>query len=568
MLRQYLDLLKRHRWLILQAVVVTAVVAGLVAASRPNVYEATARVLLRPNDPNEQLSNKPVAADNLPDRYVSAQTDIVRSMNVATAAAVLLKAPQADTRALLGKIAARQITGTNIVRISAQDATPARAQAIANAFTTAYIENRRQFAISGIDTAVTEIEGKLTDLQTRISALDAAIGGGTASPGIPATAEARKAARDGASVQYESLYSTQQNLVVERTLKRGQAELIAEATLPGAPVSPKPLRDGALGGVVGLLIGLGLGYAREQLGDKPQSRDDVEQLTNSRVIAELPLEPEASEHPESLSMISRPRGLLAEAVRSLRSSIDFLETDAPARTIVVTSAVPGDGKSLVSANLAAAYALSGRRTVLVMADLRRPRLSSDLPPDERKGLSELVAGAPVELEEQLLRTAIPNLFLLPPGPLPPNPAELLASARAGEILQELADLVDVVIIDTPPLLAVTDGAVLANRADAVLLVAAVDSTTRLAMRRSYEVLASTGTKVLGIVLNKVEAKATQYYSYGYAEMPKKRRRTRALAPSAVDGGSADPGATNGAHGANGATPRHLPERVAMMPTAH
>ena len=342
--------------------------------------------------------------------------------------------------------------------------------------------------------------------------------------------EALKAARDAAAVQYESLYSRQQELLITTSLKRGEAELIAAAGVPGAPSSPKPQRDLALGTVVGMMLGLGFAFLREQLDDRLHSREDVEEASGLPVLAELPLDSEAARNPAQVSAHERPSGGLAESTRGLRTSLTFVGVDEPVRCLLVTSPGQGDGKSFVAANLAAAYAQAGFSTVLVSADLRRPRLESLFPGvAPGPGLSEVIAGltdAPstnghgeaaagdAALTQALRRTQVDGLRFLPAGKLPPNPAELLGSRRALSVLEALSRLADVVIIDSPPLLAVTDAAVLAPHVDGVVLVAAPGRTHRGALARTVGMLSGKGVRLLGVVLNQVEGKG-QPYSYSH-----------------------------------------------------
>jgi Mrp family chromosome partitioning ATPase len=285
---------------------------------------------------------------------------------------------------------------------------------------------------------------------------------------------------------------------------------------------------------VGLLLGLGIAFLREQLDDKIRNRTDVEELSKLPVIAELPLD--AVKNPTEVAAHERPLGVLAESVRSLRTSLTFLGVDGPLRRIVVTSSEPGDGKSYVAANLAAVYAQNGLRTVLVSADLRRPRLDTMFPTVVAgPGLAEVITsiGAPNPssngngwhpvvdgiadgiLAKALRPTHIDGLSLLPAGQLPPNPAEILGSDKAFQLLEALSGLADVVIIDTPPVLAVTDACVLAPNADGVILVTAADQTHRGALTRAVGTLGSAHARMLGIVLNKVENAAGGGYGGRY-----------------------------------------------------
>jgi Mrp family chromosome partitioning ATPase/capsular polysaccharide biosynthesis protein len=586
-LQHYLDIVKRQKWLIVEAVVIVAVVAGLLSSLKTPVYQTSARVLLRPNDPNEQLyPGYSVSLYSDPDRYVSAQLDIIQSEGVARDAAKALKST-GDPKALLGEMSASQSGTSDVINITGSSIDPARAKAVANAFANAYIENRRQFAVASLKRAYDDIDKRLQDLQAKIADYDRQIGDGGLQPGAtansvpsgapatgisnpnpapniqgptgtglndgaqPTTDNTLKAARYAAATQYQSLYYRQQELLVDMNLKRGEAELVSEADTPTVPVSPKPKRDAMLGGFLGLLLGLGVAFLREQIDDRIRTREELENEIGLPVLAELPQDALAANEPNRLAVLEQPLGGLAEATRSLRTSVNFLAIEQPLRRIVVTSPGPGDGKSLVAASLAVAYAQAGHSTVLVSADLRKPRLSAMFGGGHTsKGLTGVLADLaanplpkptsathtngngngngkkvaatdayePVIASEivqtALEATGVENLYLLTAGPTPPNSAELLGSSRMTEVLTELSRIADVVILDTPPLLAVTDAAVLATKVDGILLVAAMDETHRGALRRAKAALEGSPARLLGVVLNKVEGRHG-YYSYGY-----------------------------------------------------
>jgi polysaccharide biosynthesis transport protein len=570
-LRTYLEILRRRRLLIVAATLIVAVVAGMTSSLKTPMYVASARVLLRPGDPSEQISQTQDGRGSADaDRYLAAQLDVVESEAVASAVAQDVKGSSA--KELLGQVSASQSGATDIVSISATDPDPARAAKVANVFAAAYIESRRVTAVAGLQKASDEIGVKLTELEDRIAELGSKIDDDTSAqekanaksqakkPVAPTVAvtlpdgtvaqqpvtqppiednftpsqdEALSAARYAAAVQYQTLYSRQQELLVNKTLKKGEAELIAEAEVPTAPSSPQPKRDTVLGGIVGLLLGLGIAFVREQLDDRIHTREEAEHATNLTVLGELPADEEAARRPTEVAAHERPSGLLAEAARGLRTSLTFLGVDEPLRRIVVTSSGSGEGKSFVAANLAAVYAQAGMKTVLVSADLRKPRLDSLFPNiTPGPGLSEVIAGMTPQtpspngrdlagasaLAQALRPTHIDGLSILPAGTLPPNPAELLGSKRASELLEQLTGLADMVIVDTPPILAVTDATVLAANVDGVIIVAAAGETHRGALTRAATTLGATHARILGVILNKTDPNGgSSYYGNYYGK---------------------------------------------------
>lgn len=586
-LRQYLDILRRQKWLVIEAVVLVAVAAGVLSNLRTPVYESSARVLLRPNDPAEELYPGNSFIDFAdPDRYVAAQIDIIQSEGVAKEAAKGLKGYSADE--LLAEVRASQVGMSDMLDITGSSIDPEHARDVANAFARAYIENRRQYAVEGLERAADDIGQRLTALEQKIAEYDAKIGDGgldptespypeneVSGPGIggptppaiegptppmlddgalPTSDEALKAARYAAASQYQSLFFRQQELLVDINLKRGYAEMISTARVPTDPVSPKPVRDAMLGAFLGLLLGLGAAFVREQVDDRIRSREEVERATGLTVIADVPFDEATEKEPERLAVLGRPLGPLAESIRSLRTSLAFLGVEQPLHRIVVTSPGVADGKSVIAANLAAAYAQAGFRTVLVSSDLRRPRLDSVFSPAAERaagapaGLTGLItrlagsaaqraAGGPVaaaddtaaDVAAALVATGTPNLWFLPAGTRPPNPAELLASRHMTEVLEVLSAKADVVILDAPPLLAVTDAAVLAAKADGVVIVSALGETHRGALGRARASLGEGPARALGVVLNKVEGGRGYYgyadsYRYEQYYVPEQRKR--------------------------------------------
>jgi capsular exopolysaccharide synthesis family protein len=218
-----------------------------------------------------------------------------------------------------------------------------------------------------------------------------------------------------------------------------------------------------------------------------------------------------------------PASPVSEAYRTLRTNIRFASIDRPVRTLLVTSADPGAGKTTVAANLGIVCAQAGLHVVVIDADLRRPTLHRWFDLRNHNGLTDLLVKNTQSMEEALVDTEIDNLRLITSGPVPPNPSELLGSESMQVLLAEAEMCADLVIIDTPPVLAVTDAAVLASNADGVVLLVEARRTSHEAARRAWEALRHVGASVLGVVLTKSKLKRKGYYNY-YAEVARGRRR--------------------------------------------
>jgi capsular exopolysaccharide synthesis family protein len=287
--------------------------------------------------------------------------------------------------------------------------------------------------------------------------------------------------------------------------------LTKPATIPSAPVSPRKILNIGLGFVLGLLIGIGVAVLREVLDTTVKNGHDFEAL-GVPMLGNVPFDKRTSKTPVAF------RGDLhsarSEAYRQIRTNLQFVDVDNPPRIIAVTSAIPGEGKSTSAINLAAALAEAGARVCLIEADLRRPSIARVLGLVGDVGFTTVVIGkAPVET---VLQNAGRNLAVLTSGPIPPNPSELLLSRHAKQVILDIAAKVDFTIIDTPPLLPVTDGAEIATLADATILVHRAGKTTRDQVTRSVEALAKVGTKPVGVILNMITRSAGKYdYEYGY-----------------------------------------------------
>ncbi|MEW6230758.1 MAG: CpsD/CapB family tyrosine-protein kinase [Chloroflexota bacterium] len=215
----------------------------------------------------------------------------------------------------------------------------------------------------------------------------------------------------------------------------------------------------------------------------------------------------------NLVTVTNPRSPVSEAFRTLRTNIQFSSLDRPLKTILVTSTDPGEGKSTVLANLAVTMAQSGLRTVVADCDLRRPSQHQLFGLSNINGLTSMMVGNAPMQGASIQDTAVPNLRLLASGPLPPNPSELLGSRRMGEIIAFLKDQADLVLFDAPPIIAVTDAAVLASKVDGVLLVVNAGKTKRDLARRAKLLLDKVNANVLGVVLNNVKLEASLYRYY-------------------------------------------------------
>ncbi|QMW68242.1 polysaccharide biosynthesis tyrosine autokinase [Mumia sp. ZJ1417] len=307
---------------------------------------------------------------------------------------------------------------------------------------------------------------------------------------------------------------------LERAGRNGRAPITAtvvdEATLPETPSTPNIERTVGLALLLGLLVGVGAALLRENLDTSVRTSDDLGEVTDAPVLGSIPYDSAASKSPLVTQI-----GLLAprtEAFRVLRTNLQFVDVDASNKVIVVTSSIPDEGKSTTATNLALTLAIAQHRVVLVEGDLRRPRLTDYLGLRSSIGLTSVMIGRS-SLGDALQPTSNKFLDVLTSGPIPPNPAELLQSQAMAETLRTLRESYDVVLIDAPPLLPITDAALLASQADGAILVVRSKKTTRDQVRRAVDRLQGVGARLLGTVLTMTPVRSQEGswsgYGYGY-----------------------------------------------------
>jgi capsular exopolysaccharide synthesis family protein len=302
-----------------------------------------------------------------------------------------------------------------------------------------------------------------------------------------------------------------------------RVDVVAGPTLEETPVSPKPGRNLTVATLLGLLLGVGLAVLRDKLDSTVKSSDQLREVTDAPTLAVVPFDAAAAKAPLVTGAATCSRG---ESLRHLRTNLQFVDVDQPARTLVVTSAIPGEGKSTTAVNIAITFAEADQRVLLVDADLRRPKVAEYLDLEGAVGLSNVLAGQ-VEVADVVQRWGRHQLSVLASGSVPPNPSELLGSKAMAQLIAQQRELYDLVVFDTPPLVPVTDAAVLAAMTDGAVVVARSGKTPAAPIRTGLARLRSVDARVLGCVLNMQPTKADEgYYAYYGQQHDGKHRNKR------------------------------------------
>jgi capsular exopolysaccharide synthesis family protein len=488
--RTYLHILRQRKWWV-GGITVLGLAASLAfSLTAQKQYSATAQLLVQPSFAASGLSG--VQQQPVTQTDVQTELQLVTSAPVQQAVRNRLKSTPA--------VSASEVGQTNVMAITAISQTPSQASLIANLYATAFVQYQQNVATRSLATAEAQVRSQVSSIELQISSLR----GKTTSP-------AATALLNQEAVLKEQLAQMQ----VSGATDTGDVALVTPAQTPVSPSSPKPVQDALLGLAAGLALGLGVAFLRDSFDDTLTSKEATERAGAVPVLAMAPLVPSWRRENPLVITVAEPNSPAAESYRSLRTSLQFVRQEKQLCSLLLTSPGVSEGKTSTLANLGVVFAQAGERVLLVSCDLRRPRIGAFFGLDEQVGLSGVLLNQQTLEETVLPVPGFDGLSLLPAGPVPPNPAELLDSARARDIFTQLREQYDLVLIDSPPVLPVTDAAILARYADATLMLAAAGQTRRSDLHRAVEKLDQVGATILGTVLNKVTRQTGRYYGYGY-----------------------------------------------------
>ena len=524
-LRDYLHVVRRRKWIILQAVVLVPLAAVLFSLHQQKLYQAEAQVLLSSQNLAAQLTGTQSTGINLqPDRIAQTQADVARVPQIAQRVLKKVGGTGLTPASFLASSGVTTATNADVLTFEVTNHDPALAWQLVNAYALQYTIYRRQIDTAAIKSALANVQGRIKGL-----------------------------VRDGGrrSSLYASLVDREQTLATMEALQTSNATVVQRAS-GAVQVQPRPKRNGILGLALGIVLGLGLAFLWEALDTRVRTAEEIgEKLGGLALLARVPSPSKKVRTERRLVMLDEPTGTQAETFRMLRTNLDFVSLDRDARTIMVTSAVEEEGKSTTIANLAIAMARAGQRVALVDLDLRRPYLDKFFGV-QGPGITQVALGH-VPLEQALATVAIADpgsaetslsdttrsvrvkvsggngngngngaakvvkglLQILPSGPIPPDPGEFVNTQVLSEILAELRDRFDVVLIDAPPVLRVGDAMTLSTKVDGVVVVARMKVVRRQMLNELARQLHAMPTPVLGFVVTAAGEEQGYGYGYGY-----------------------------------------------------
>ena len=517
-LRGFVKAMRSRMWIVLLAGAVVGVTALLVSISMKPTYQGEATVLLTQQNAGTMLLGSPqqYLSDLALQREVQTQVNVMQSPALLRRVVADLKLDE-SADALKDRVNVRFDGQTDVVTIDVRSGDSSKAADIANAIAMTYVDWSLERQRSSIRAAADDVQKRLAEAQAKIVAAQAAISDGDGSG-------ARQVELKAANDLYGTLTEQLTQLQMNEQLATGSGSVLSSATPDPAPVSPKPVRNAALGVILGLILGLGIAVVVEALDNTIKTSEDAEELYGAPVLCRIPEERRSTKKDAPrLTLVENPGGPAAEAYRMLRNNLGFINFEHDIKTILVTSAMPNEGKSTVAANLAVVLARAGKRVVLLSCDFHQPGAASLFDVNQTIGLSDVLGGR-TEVKAVLEQPrGFENLWVIPTGAMPPNPSELLGSTTMERLVRNLRDESDWVILDSAPLLAVADAAAVARWIDGTLMVARAGTSTRETARRGREQLDQVGARVLGVALwGQVESTSRggyEGYVSGYGTPP-------------------------------------------------
>jgi capsular exopolysaccharide synthesis family protein len=468
--REIFRLLLRRKWILLACVTLIPLGVYLYSNSLDKTYEATA--VIQPQaiaDPASILQNTTSVGNS------AAIARLAETTGVADEVARMLKDAEGSDR---GSVQATFDEDTGFITITASASSAERAATIANATGRALDQTRERRGVARANRAIAGVQKDIAKLSNSPEGL----------------------------AEKSQLSEQLQRLRTLRAAQGSNAQVIEPARPPSSPVSPNPRRNAVLAFVLAALLAVGIVVLVDRMDRRLRDADGVERLMGVPLLAVLPRDAFPG---------GRPSKRHALAFQTLRDSLTYFNVDETLKTIAVTSALKGEGKTTVATNLAVSMARANKKVILLDADLRRPQIAARMGIDGTPGLSNVLLGASLEDVLQDVPPFGSWLRVLPAGPTPPNPSELLGSKRMAALLRELGSLADVVIIDTTPVLVVSDVFPLLDQVSGIVAIARLDSTPRDALERMADIINTAGGRVFGVAVTGAKGATLRGYDYGY-----------------------------------------------------
>jgi non-specific protein-tyrosine kinase len=521
---QYVQILWHWAWVLVLAAAIAGVIAYVLTNKQTRMYQATTMAMVNGASGS--------SIDTYSSLYIGQQLATTYASTMLAGPVMEAVSSRVGFPVSAGQFNIQTVSNTSLIRVTVTDSDPERAALLANTLISVFSEQvlvdqstRYAELKSSLEAEIANIDNQIIGAQEKLAVVEARL----AEKSTLYTGETTVDAADLlAKSQYQTTISQFQQsrayiIQTYQQVKLAEAQstntvIQKDPAVPNySPVQPQPMRSAMLAAIVGFMIAAGVIFLIAFLQDEIR---DPEEITRKWGVPVLGLITTYKTNGSPIITMAQPRAPVSESFRSLRTSLQFSSVDHPLKTFLITSASPSDGKTSVVANLAAVMAQNNKEVVVVDGDLRKPRLHRVFALSNRIGLTDYFIRSSGNLSGVVKKTGAKGLSVITSGSLPPNPSELLNSTKMIEIIDLLEHRFDNLILDTPPLLAVTDALVLAPRADGVILVIDPSKTKRGALRHAIEQLRQVNANLVGVVLNNIKVKRSQYYynrSYYYGK---------------------------------------------------
>ncbi|MGB1251633.1 MAG: polysaccharide biosynthesis tyrosine autokinase [Candidatus Promineifilaceae bacterium] len=515
--RKYWALLRRRFWIILLSAVLAGVIAFTVNSNRVKLYRSTADFLIdvaAGSGSQREYAGQLIAKGLVQDYLQIIPTSPIANEVIERLSEDYPEMADWSARRLLGMINLSSPFETQLISISVVDNNRQRAADIANMIGVVFGEVNAERSKSRFSVPIEKLDDQLSGLDGRIGEIEIAISQFGEADTAAEEAELSRLQRSLNELQtnYNTAFQTRLDLDIEQARSLNNFIGTEPAIASFIPISPRTNSNTVMAVAVVAFVALGIVLLVDYLDDTVKSPNEVFDHTGLSSLATISYI-EGVNPPDRLIAHKAPRDPVSEAYRMLRTNLSFASISSEMNCVLVTSSSPGEGKSTTSANVATVLAQTGRRVILVDADLRRPSQHKIFELSTNLGLTTALLDTTMPITHHLQQTKVPGLRLMASGPVPPNPAELLNSARMQEVLQGLLEDADFVLVDTPPVLTVADAAILAPNVNGCVLVAEVGKTQMEMLEQANARMRNAGANMFGIVMNRYNARSAGYYYY-------------------------------------------------------
>lgn len=509
------DILKlaiRWWWILLLFPLISASSAYFASQSMTPIFEARATLLVEESQPLGSASYNDILAN---ERRAQTYVRLIETRQVAEATVERLGL-SISANDLMSELNASSIRDTQLISIRVTDPDPNTAALIATTVGEVFVDQLREQASIPIDDARIELQQSLETIRLRIEETLATIDElrlrpDSASAQVQSEILANQSLLSQLQTTYASLLETQQRMDIGQAQSQAAVRIVDQAVPPRSPITPRTNLNTVLGGVLGMILAGGLVLLLGYVHNAVTSTDDLTRVVGQGAMGEIP----SMDSADGIVALREQRTASVDAFRSLRTNLQFASLGGDVNSLVATSLRPGEGKTTVLANLATVIAQGGQRVILIDCDMRRPRLHHLFGLSNRAGVTNLLLAGLHDIDSVIAGTEVPNLSVIPSGPLPPNPADVLQSDAMRDLVTVLESRADIVLVDAPPL-AFSDPLIIANIVDGALLLVQSGKTRPDDLLKGVDALSRTGTPLLGIVINrskKIASSSGYYRSY-------------------------------------------------------